>query len=254
MLNDLITLDVYRFMLVFTRIGAGLLMLPGFSGNLFPARTRLLLGLAISFLLLPVIGNTYPPLPKHLGALFMLILGEVMAGVYLGLLTQIIMSALSIAGTFIGFQIGLTNAFSFDSVAEQQSSTLTAFLSNLALAAILATDLHHLMLRALAESYATFTPGMTIPLDGFTETISHLLSESFGFGVRLAAPIIAFGLIYYSGLGLMSRLAPQVQVFFIVMPLQVITGFMVLSVSLAMMITMFLQWFENGLIPFLGAG
>ena len=250
-LNDILTMDVYRFMLIFTRVGTALMMFPGFSGALFPVRTRLLLGLVISFALLPVIGALIPRPPSHVGALIAIIFGEVTAGTYLGLVTQIMMGALSIAGTFIGFQIGLTNAFSFDSVAAQQSSTMTAFLSNLALMAIFTTDLHHLMLRALADSYATFGPGMALPLDGFMETIGHLMSDSFGFGVRLASPVIAFGLIYYAGLGLMARLSPQIQVFFIVMPIQVLSGFMVFSLGLAMMIHLFLQWFESGLIPFL---
>lgn len=251
MLNEILTLDIYRFFLIFTRLGAALLLMPGFSGQLVSSRIRLLLALALSLVLLPVVGTLYPPLPRQVGSLVVLILGEAMVGAYMGVLTQILMACLSIAGSFIGFQVGLTNSFSFDAVAEQQSSTLTALLSNIALVALFATDMHHLMLRAMADSYATFMPGQPLPLDDFSETLGHLMSASFGLGVQLSAPVLAFGLIFYSGMGLLSRLAPQIQVFFVAMPLQVAAGLGMLMVALPMIVMIFLRWFEAGLIPFL---
>jgi flagellar biosynthetic protein FliR len=250
-LNEILTLDIYRFFMIFTRLGAALLLMPGFAGQLVPTRIRLLLGLAFTLVLLPVVGNQYPPLPRHIGSLVALILGEALVGIYLGVLTQILMACLNIAGSFISFQVGLTNAFSFDSVAEQQSTTLTAFLANIALMALFATDMHHLMLRAMADSYGTFTPGQMPPLGDFSETLSHLMSASFGLGVQLSAPVLAFGLVFYSGLGMMSRLAPQIQVFFVAMPVQVVAGLGMFMVALPMMIMIFLRWFEAGLIPFL---
>lgn len=251
MLNEIITLDIYRFLMIFTRLGAALMLMPGFSGQLVSTRIRLLLALALSLVLLPAVGTLYPPLPRHMGSLVLLIMGEVLVGVYLGVLTQMLMSCLNIAGTFIGFQVGLTNAFSFDAVAEQQGSTLTALVSTIGLLAVFATDMHHLMLRALADSYATFTPGQPLPLDDFSETLSHVMSASFGLGLQLAAPVLAFGLIFYSGLGLLSRLAPQIQIFFVALPLQVIAGLAMLMVGLPLMVMLFLRWFEAGLMPFL---
>lgn len=251
MLNEILTLDIYRFFMIFTRLGAAMLLLPGFSSQMVSTRIRLLLALAFSLVLLPVVGRLYPPLPGHMGGLLMLMAGEALVGIYLGVLTQMLMACLSIAGTFIGFQVGLTNAFSFDSVAAQQSSTLTALLSNLALVAMFITDLHHLMLRALADSYATFAPGAPLPLADFSETLGHMMSASFGLGVQLAAPVLVFGLIFYSALGLMARLAPQIQVFFVALPLQVIAGLSMLMVAMSMIVMLFLRWFEDGLIPFL---
>lgn len=251
MLNEIITLDIYRFLMIFTRLGAALMLMPGFSGQLISTRIRLLLALALSLVLLPAVGTLYPPLPRHMGGLVLLIMGEVLVGIYLGVLTQMLMSCLNIAGTFIGFQVGLTNAFSFDAVAEQQGSTLTALVSTIGLLAVFATDMHHLMLRALADSYATFTPGQPLPLDDFSETLSHVMSASFGLGLQLAAPVLAFGLIFYSGLGLLSRLAPQIQIFFVALPLQVIAGLAMLMVGLPLMVMLFLRWFEAGLMPFL---
>ncbi len=249
-LNEILTLDIYRFFMVFTRIGAALMLFPGFGGTVVSVRIRLILALALSLVLLPIVGPLYPNLPRHLGALMLLIGGEVLVGVFLGLVTQVVMSAMNVAGTFIGFQIGLTNAFSYDIVAEQQSSTLTAFLANVALLALFATDMHHLMIHALVDSYATFVPGQPLPLSDFSETLSHMLSESFGVGVRLAAPLLVYGLVFYVGLGLLSRLAPQIQVFFVALPLQVFSGLWMLMVALPVMVIVFLRFFEASLMPF----
>nr|WP_249209246.1 flagellar biosynthetic protein FliR [Magnetospirillum sulfuroxidans] len=245
------TLDIYRFFLIFTRIGAALMIMPGMGGHLVSSRIRLIFGLAISLVLLPVIGTTLPPLPTRLSNLILLIGSEAMIGFYLGILTQALMSTLHVAGTFIGFQVGLTNAFSFDAVAEQQSSTLTALFTNTALIAIFATDLHHLMLRAIADSYAVLIPGQPLPLGDFAETLGKLLSASIGFALQLAAPLLAFGMIYNVALGLMSRLSPQIQVFFIALPLQVLAGLWMMMVALPLIIMLFLRWFEDGLMPFL---
>ena len=251
MLNEILTLDIYRFFLIFTRIGAALMVLPGLGGMLVSTRIRLILALAISLVMLPVIAPLLPPLPNRLSSLVLLVGAEAMIGLYLGILTQALMSTLHVAGTFIGFQVGLTNAFSFDAVAEQQSSTLTSFFTNVALIAIFATDLHHLMLRAVTDSYGVLVPGQPLPLGDFAETLSKLLSAAFNFALQLAAPLLAFGIIYNVALGLMSRLSPQIQVFFIGLPLQVMGGLWMMMVALPLLILLFLRWFEDGLIPFL---
>jgi flagellar biosynthetic protein FliR len=251
-LNDILTFDIYRLMMIFVRMGAGIMLMPGLGGKQVPARAKIILALLLSLLLLPLAGPLYPPQPKDLGDLFLMILGETLIGAFLGSMTQVLMSSLHVAGTFIGMQVGLTNAFSFDFVAEQQSATLTALLTNIALVAIFATDLHHLMVSALVESYGTFRPGQGLPLGDFIDVLSHLMSAAFGFAIKLAAPILAFGLIFYVALGLMSRLSPQIQVFFVALPLQVIGGLSMLSVGIPLMIYLFLRWFEDGLMPFLG--
>lgn len=251
MLNEILTLDIYRFFLIFTRLGAALMLLPGFAGQLVSARIRLILALSLSLVLLPLAGPLYPALPRSLAKLVLLIGAEAMVGIYLGVLAQMLMAALNVAGTFISYQIGLTNAFSFDAVAEQQGTTLTAFLSNVALIALFATDMHHLMLRALVDSYAVFIPGQPLQLEDFSTTLTHLMSESFAMGIKLSAPIVAFGLIFYSGMGLLSRLAPQIQIFFVAMPVQVLAGLSMLMVSLPLMMMLFLRWFEGGMTGFL---
>lgn len=251
MLTEILALDVYRFFMIFTRIAAALMLLPGFGGRILQARMRLMLALSIAFVLMPVIAPLYPPQPSTVSRLLLMILGEATVGLFLGVMTQVLMATLHIAGTFIGFQTGLTNAFSFDAVAEQQSQLLTSFFTNVALVIIFATDLHHLMLRALVDSYDLFRPGHPLPFNDFTATLARSLTTSFALGVKISAPLLVFGLVFYSGLGLLSRLVPQMQVFFVALPIQVIAGLWMMMISLPVMMFVFLRWFEDGLFPFL---
>lgn len=251
MLNEILTTDIYRFFIIFTRLGAAMAVMPGMGGQRVPTRIQLVFTLSLTFLLLPVLGPLVTPMPASVGGLVLIILGEATVGVFLGFLMQAVMAALHVAGTVIGFNTGLTNAFSFDSVAEQQSSLLTGFLSNMALVVIFATDLHHLMLRAVVDSYATFPVGQVLPLGDFADMLARTLSSSFTLGIKMAAPLIAFGLIFYAGLGLLSRMVPQMQVFFVGLPVQMLTGLWMLMVALPLIVLLFLRSFEDTLVPFL---
>jgi len=250
-LNEIITTDIYRFLLLFTRIGVALMIMPGFGGITVQTQIRLVLALSISFIMLPVLGSLLPPLPRNPAGLLLLIFAEAAVGFFLGVMVQVLLAALDIAGSFVGFQIGMTNAFSFDAISQQQSQLLSAFLANIALVVIFAADLHHLMLRAVADSYALFPPGQALPLDDFSHTITTMLGGAFALGIKMSAPILVFGLTFYSGLGLLSRLVPQLQVFFIAMPVQLLVGMWMLMVALPLMMTLFMRSFEAGLIPYL---
>ncbi|SEH35070.1 flagellar biosynthetic protein FliR [Magnetospirillum fulvum] len=254
MLTELLQLDVYRFFLIFARIGAAIMLLPGLGSQLVTTRIRLLFALSISFLMMPTLGPTLPATPPTPGSMLALLGGEVMIGVFLGSVVTFVMGTLNLAGSMIGYMTGLTNAFSFDPIAQQQSQLLTGFLANIGMLAIFATDLHHLMFRAVIESYDLFQPGRTLPLGDFSETLARLLGESFRLGLQFSAPLMVFGLVFYTGLGLLSRLVPQMQVFFVAMPIQLLIGMAVFMASLSTVIALFLRMFENTLIPYLPPG
>lgn len=254
MLNEILTLDIYRFFMIFARFGAALMLMPGFGGRISATRVRLTLALVLSLVMLPVVGSTYPSMPTEMGGLLLMLLGEVLVGLFLGLLLQVVMAALHLTGTFIGFQVGMTNAFSFDSVAEQQSSILTGFLNVVAITLIFAVDLHHAMLRGIVDSYVLFAPGAPLPLDDFATTLAQTLAASFTMGIRLGAPFVAFALVFYGALGLLAKLSPQIQVFFVALPLQIAIGLWFLIFTMPLMYLMFLRYFEDSLFPFLIGG
>ena len=120
-----------------------------------------------------------------------------------------------------------------------------AFLTMLGVTLLFATDLHHLLIAALNQSYTLFRPG-EVPLTGdMAALMVKTMAAAFRVGVQLAAPFLVFGLVFNVSLGLLSRLMPQMQVFFIGLPLSILIGFIVLLLVVGAMMGTFLGYFEN---------
>ena len=254
MLDQLLPNDLFSIALVFVRIGAAMMLLPGFGESYVAPRIRLLIALALALVVTPVVSASLPPMPGDAIHLLILIAGEVAVGLFFGALARILVSALHVAGVVIGFQTSLANAQIFDPINAQQGSLIGTFLNVVGVFMIFVTDLHHLMLIALADSYTVFAPGVAPPLGEMSRTAAEFVARSFLLGVQIAAPFIVVGLVFYIGLGLLARLMPQVQVFFIAIPLQIMLGFSVMAMTMSAGLYWFLTNFESGMIGFIGRG
>ncbi len=238
---NLLPADLFAFFVVFARAGTALMFMPGFGEVYVPARLRLVVALALALLLTPVVASTLPGLPASTLRLAAILFGEITVGAFLGLVGRIISSAVHTTGTVLAFQTGLANALGYDPVAAEQSAVTAMFLSTAGVLVVFLGDLHHLMLRALADSYNVFIPGVMPPMGDFAKVITRLVGDTFVLGVQLASPFIAVGLVFYLGVGVLARLMPQVQIFFIAMPVQIFLGFTVLAATIAAI----LGWFAN---------
>jgi flagellar biosynthesis protein FliR len=254
MLNEILTTDAFAIGLVFARLGSAMMLMPGFAESYVNPRVRLMLALALTVIVTPVVSVHLPPMPSALVGAAILIGGEVVIGVFMGGLMRLLVSALHVAGVIIGLQTSLSNATFFDPSNSQQGALIAAFFDILGVFMIFVTDLHHLMLMAVADSYTLFKPGGTLQFGDFSQTIIRLLSESFALGLQLAAPFMVVGTVFYAGLGLLGRLMPQVQVFFIAVPLQIMIAFAVMSMTLSVSMFWFLARFEDNLLRFTGQG
>ncbi len=254
MLDQLLPNDLFSILLVFMRIGAAMMLLPGFGESYVAPRIRLIFAFALALVVTPIVSASLPPMPGDAIHLFLLLAGEIVIGLFFGALARFLLSALHVAGVIIGFQTSLANAQVFDPVNSQQGSLLGSFLNVLGVYLIFATDLHHLMLVALVDSYTVFVPGAPLPLGELSRTAARFVARSFGLGLQIAAPFVVVGMVFYIGLGLIARLMPQVQVFFIAIPLQIMLGFSVMAMTLSASLYWFLTSFESSLIGFLGRG
>lgn len=243
---------LFAGLLVFARVGAAIAVLPGFSSTYVPVRVRLLLALAISVLILPALADTLPPLPDRPDALLVLLLGETLIGLFLGTVPRLLFSALQVAGTFIAFLGGFANALTQDPIADQQSSTISGFFSTLGLVLVLATDLHHLMLQAIVDSYGLFVPGAAVPSGDLAMVVARSAADGFALGVQLAAPFVVIALVYNVGLGLLGRLMPQLQVFFIAQSAQVGLQLWVMVLTISGIMMVFLNRYAEVLGGMLG--
>jgi flagellar biosynthetic protein FliR len=254
MLSAMLSADLYKWMLIFARLGAGAMLLPGFNSNMVPARARLLFALMLSFVLMPVLGDKLPAAPSQPLALFILLAVEISIGVFIGILTQILIASMDFAGSTIGYAIGLTNMFTFDPITEQQSQLMTGFLNLTAVTMILVTDTHHLMIHALVDSYNIVAPGAKLPTDDLAHVLVRTLTETTLIGLRLSAPLLVFSITFNAGLALLSRLVPQIQVFLVGLPMQIIGGFTVLMICLPAILLLFISQLTDGIGAFLTFG
>ena len=240
------------FLLTFARVGAMIMLLPVLGDAGVPQRVRLAFALAVSFALYPMMAKFYPSTPPQTWELALLIAREVTAGVLIGTMARLIMSALQTAGTIIATQSGLAFAMTFDPSQNQQSALIGTFLSLLGVVLVFETGMHHLIIGAISGSYDLLPPGGAFPTADMAELVVNIVASAFALGLQLSAPFLVFGFLIYAALGVLSRVMPQLQVFFISMPLNIMVGFILLMLFIGVMMAMFLDYFGEQMAPFQG--
>ncbi len=251
MLSDIIQLNIFAFFILFARIGTVFLLMPGIGSGYVSPNIRLVIALALCFVVTPFLKDKLPDMPSSEIDLILLLLSEVIIGVFIGLAARILISALQTSGTLISLFASLANAMIRDPIAEQQSSLIATFLSLLGMVLIIITDLHHLMIRGAIESYSLFQVGEPLILGDFSEMLARRVSDSFELGVQLAAPFMLVAIVYYIGLGILGRLMPILPVFIVAMPAQIIGQIGFLAITLSALMMYFISRFEESIIVFL---
>jgi flagellar biosynthetic protein FliR len=250
MLEQILPAEIFAIMLIFVRVGAATMLLPGYGEPFVSPRLRLMLALMVSLVVAPVLSKTLPKMPESATLLALLIVGEVVIGVFIGTVARMFIAALTTAGMLIGYMSSMANALTNDPSAAQQGSIAGSFLTIVALLTIMTLDLHHMLLMAVVDSYDLFVPGQVPPISDFADMIARTVAETFLLAFQIAAPFVVVGLIFYLGLGLLGRLMPQMQVFFVAMPLQILTGLSVLFIALPVTLRWFIGSFEDKMLPF----
>jgi len=196
------------FLLTFARVGAMVMLLPGVGELSVPSRVRLAIALVLTAILLPAHQKAYAVDLKTFGPVLVLLFQELTVGVVLGLTGRLAVSALQITGAVVAQQLGLGFVTAVDPTQNQQGVLVGNFLTLMGVALIFATDLHHLVIAAMNESYTIFQPG-ELPLMGdAAQHVTKIIAASFRIGIQLSAPFLVFGLLFNIGLGVLSRLMP----------------------------------------------
>jgi flagellar biosynthetic protein FliR len=233
------------FLLMFARIGTMVMLLPGLGEITIPMRVRLVVALALTAVLFPLHRAAFQVNLQSPGPVVILLGQELLIGAVLGLTARLAISALQVAGSIVAQQLGLGFVTAVDPTQGQQGVIVGNFLTVLGITLLFATDLHHLLIAALHESYALFRPG-ELPLTGDVAAVTvRTIGSAFRIGVQLSAPFLVFGLVFNLSLGVLSRLMPQMQVFFIGLPLSILLGFVVLLLVVGAMMGTFLGYLEG---------
>ncbi len=229
------------FMIVFARVGTMVMLMPGIGEGSVLARARLALAAFLSLALIPLVRDTLPvTTPAFLGGPVVgLLIGEVAVGLMLGLAIRMVMSSLHVAGNVIAQQLGLAYAMQVDPMGGGQNPTIANFLTLFGVVMVFAMDLHHLAIAAIHDSYTAMPPGgATSPGDASMFALKAV-SQAFALGIQVSAPFIVFGLVFNLGLGVLARLMPQLQVFFLALPATVFLGGVLLAATLGLIMTVY---------------
>lgn len=244
----------YLYLLLFARVGTMLMLIPALGEQIIPARLRLSFALAFTLVLYPLISSELPRLPNELLPVIVLLFHEIIVGLILGGITRIIVMGTQVAGSVIAFQAGLSVAQSADPTnGGIQGAIIGSFLSFLGITLIFATDLHYLALAAINDSYMIFPPTAPLMFGDAAQMAIETISSAFVIGVQMSAPFIVFGLVFYLGIGLLARLMPQLQVFFVAMPATISVGLILMAMLLSMIMGWYLMHFENEMAIIRGA-
>ncbi|MDP4003492.1 flagellar biosynthetic protein FliR [Methylobacterium sp. NEAU K] len=230
------------YLITFARVGTLIMLMPGVGEQMVSPRMRLSFALLTALVLFPTVrpllgGTEGLAGPRLIGLLF----GETIVGLVLGLSVRMVLAALQTAGVIISQQLGLSYAMTVDPSMGGQQAALGNFLSLLGVTLIFAADLHHLAIEGLARSYAVLPPDGIPAFSDALMLALRALARGFTLAVQISGPFIAFGLLFNLGLGVLSRLMPQLQVFFLAVPASVLIGMLILMGSLGVMMGVFLD-------------
>ncbi|MDB2414476.1 flagellar biosynthetic protein FliR [Rickettsiales bacterium] len=251
LLAEITTETIFAFFLIFCRIGAAIMLLPSIGETFISPRSRLIIALGLSLIILPVIKKMLPAIPASMITMFIYIFSEILIGVFFGVIARLVMSALHVAGMIISYQMGLAAANMFDPTQGGQSSAIGTFMSFLAILLIFTSGTHYLFLQGILDSYEIFIPNSSLPVEGFSNIVVQVAAESFMVGFKMSSPIIVMGLILYLGAGVMGRLMPQMQVFFVLIPMQIILGIFILLTVLSATMMWFMDYYQETMSNFL---
>ncbi|WP_298724557.1 flagellar biosynthetic protein FliR [uncultured Ferrovibrio sp.] len=251
MLQDIVAGNVYAFILIFCRLGAAIMILPGIGESSVSSRARLAIALLTSGLTVPVLGPSLPPMPAEPFHMAFLVVTEVGFGLALGLMARLAISALHVAGTVIAMQAGLASAIFFDPNQGSQSALISSALVSMGMALIFVTDLHMLGLQAAYDSYRLFPPAQAPSFGDFAQLATQMVAGSFALGLKLAAPFIVYGIVFNVALGLLNRLMPTLQIFFVMQAPTIAFALVMLGLSLGAIGVLFTGRYEEQMSQFL---
>lgn len=241
-LSDLLSGGIYSLFLIMARVGVAFTFMPGLGDSNVSAMKRFIFTAAFCFVLLPVLGEKLPVMPTEPAEIVRLYAHEAMWGFFIGIMARLMLMALDMAGFLIASNAGLSAATSVNPSFSSSGPIVTTLLTMAAILIMFITNMHHMLFESIVHSYDVFKPGEALPAEDMSNMVVTVVSHATQLGFQLAAPFVVLGLVFNVGLGLLARLVPQMQVFLIGIPIQILVGMLLLGL---IMMTIIQIWMSN---------
>lgn len=243
--------DLWAIGLIFMRLASLVMLMPGIGDQAVPPRYRLSLALVLALVVTPIVRHTLPPMPLTIGGMTGQVLHEVIIGLMLGTLMRVLMYSLATTGEIMSLQTTLSFAQTANPAQAQPSTSIGTFMAMLGLILIYATNLHHLFIRAMVDSFTVFPATKPVMIGDAVTLMVQTVSRSFLLAMQMAAPLIAFGLIFNIAVGFVGRMMPNFPIFFAATPLNVLLGLALLALSLGSIGMVFIDHYQDFMAVFL---
>lgn len=227
--------------LIFLRVSAIVMTVPFFGSKNVPFLFKAGLAVSISILLFQVVKPSYSPFQPGMVPFVIGAVGEVMIGIIIGLAVNLVFAGIKLAGQLAGFQMSFAIANVVDPVTGQQISVIGETYHFFAMVVFLTINGHHALISSIAESFR-FVPIFGVNISGaLADRFLALAGNMFVIAVKVGAPVIVALLLTTVALGLVARTVPQMNVFFVAMPLKILAGLLFLGFSFSYFFTFLKQ-------------
>jgi flagellar biosynthetic protein FliR len=242
--------QVYAAGLLFARLAAIVMLIPGIGEAFIPARIRMALAFAMALALFPVLAPAVPVIPQAVSGVAGAVIKEVLIGLLIGGILRLFMSSLAAAGEIVSIQTTLAFSQTANPAQAQPSTTLGTFLGLIGIVLVMSTGLHHMFIAAIVRSYEIFPFTRPVMVEDAAQLAVQTVGKSFALGLQLAAPVVVFSLIFNIAVGMVGRVMPQFQVFFVATPLMVLLGLSIFALSLGVIGTVWTDRYRELLSQF----
>lgn len=231
--------------MVFMRITSLIFTVPAFFPAGTPSMMKIGIGLILSMILLPIINREALPEVTSTAVLIILMGKEIIIGLCLGYIINLMFSIFQMAGQMMDFSMGFSMMSLFDPVAGETISIMGRLLYWTCLAVFMLVDGHLIIIECLIDSFKAVPVGTIVFTTGHGNYIIHIIFEFFTIGFKVALPIIVIILITEIALGLVSRVMPQLNAMIMGMPIKIFVGLMTFSISIPIIMKVMVSNFET---------
>ncbi len=249
--QDLLSLNIFHFLLVFIRLTSSFLILPFFSTQQIPMKVKVLFSFFVCLIVTPAVSEYLPKEPSGVPVLVVLILREFLIGLFFGTITLVMTSIADTTGQFISRNIQLANSMVQDSISMQQSSIVSTMLNQLIYLIFIVSGLFEVFIKVMIESYTIFRINDVLLVGDMANYLVKEVNMTFILGAQYSMPFIILSLIIQIISGIIAKLTPPLQMFFVTMPLNIGIGILLLYTTLPVMVQQILTKLSEMFMEFL---
>ena len=240
---------VFVGVLILCRVGSCMMLLPGMGSTRIPMRFRALLAVGISLTLWSLLYDVAADATRAAGESGkpLLLAGEILNGLVIGLLARLLMVALQFSATILTNVIGLAPTPGLPVDDMEASPPLVSLISLTATALVFATDLHHELLRALVDSYTALKIGGPIDMGWYLDQLIGRLDQTSALALRLCGPFIVYSIAVNLAIGFANKFTPQISVYFVTTGMVAAGGLFLVYFTIDDWLGLFLEDFQSWL-------